>query len=204
MELKFEVNPNDNMAFTWVNGVKGTLSQGDTYVLLQHYSQLPFKSKYVETGSYLGCSGILAGLNIKNKSLVYCHDLWEDDMKKLNIKSAPPPEMENYFFKFYDNIKNNNLEDIVIPIRGDSSYTIGIHTNKSIDLAFIDGDHSFEGVTKDIDAIMPKMKDESVILFHDIFMEDVRKAIQVCCDKYNHSDLRGFNNSNIVALYIKD
>ena len=98
-------------------------------------------------------------------------------MKKLSHDGSPPPEVKNYFYKFYENIRNNNLEGIVIPIRGDSSYTLNIHDNESIDIAFIDGDHSYEGVKKDLNIIKNKMKKDGIILCHDYQELSVKKAI---------------------------
>ena len=49
MDLKFELI--DDIAFAYVNGVKGTLSKGDVGVLLHHYNQLPMNSKYADVMS---------------------------------------------------------------------------------------------------------------------------------------------------------
>ena len=67
MDLKFHVDDN-NIAFTYANNVKGTLNQNDVRVLLENFARLPFGSKYLEIGSYLGCSSIIAGLSLKGKS----------------------------------------------------------------------------------------------------------------------------------------
>jgi len=201
MKLDFEVDK-DDIAFTYVNdSVKGTLNRTDTHVLLQHFSQLPFGSKYIETGSYLGCSSVLAGLTMKANSLVYAHDLWLDNMNDLSTEGAPPPQIENYFYTFYNNIRENNLEGIVIPIRGDSSYTLGIHENESIDLAFIDGDHSYDGATRDLKAVYPKMKPGSFILCHDATTgSPVRDAIANFVSP--STSVNGFQHSSIVRITV--
>ena len=105
---------------------------------------------------------------------MWCHDLWVTDWNEL--KGTPPPEVSNYFYEFYNNVKNNKLENRIIPIRGNSAYTLGIHSDNSIDLAFIDGDHSYEGCFADLKAIWPKMKSGSVVLIHDCNIEEVLKA----------------------------
>lgn len=204
MDLKFEVT-DDDMAYTYVNGVKGTLNEADTNVLLNHYIQLPMNSKYVETGSYLGCSGVLAGLSSKYGSTVYCHDIWLEHMEELSGESGPPPKVDDYFYTFYENVLNNNLQNIVIPIRGDSAYTLNIHKDESIDLAFIDGDHSFEGALKDLNAILPKMKKNGAILCHDCrHGSDVSKALREFCMKKSIENVSGFENSSIVKIDLKD
>jgi|TARA_R110000782_G_C14643179_1_gene395881 hypothetical protein len=201
MDLKFELI--DDIAFAYVNGVKGTLSKGDVGVLLHHYNQLPMNSKYAETGSYLGCSGVLAGLSSKYGTTVYCHDIWVDNMEDLKSDSAPPPQVSNYFYTFYENVLNNNLQNIVIPIRGDSSYTLNIHKDKSIDLAFIDGDHSYEGALKDFNALLPKMKKNGIILCHDCHQSnDVTKALLDFCEENSIENATGFQDSSIIQIIL--
>lgn len=205
MDLKFEVT-DDGMAYTYVNGVKGTLNEADTNVLLNHYIQLPMNSKYVETGSYLGCSGVLAGLSSKHGSTVYCHDIWFENIEDITATGTRPPDgVDNYFFTFYENVMNNNLQNIIIPIRGDSAYTLNIHRDESIDLAFIDGDHSYEGALKDLDTVLPKMKKGGVILCHDCRPgSDVSKALREFCVKNGIQNASGFEHSSIVKIDLKD
>lgn len=205
MDLKFEVT-DDGMAYTYVNGVKGTLNEADTNVLLNHYIQLPMNSKYVETGSYLGCSGVLAGLSSKHGSTVYCHDIWFENIEDITATGTRPPDgVDNYFFTFYENVMNNNLQNIIIPIRGDSAYTLNIHRDESIDLAFIDGDHTYEGALKDLDTVLPKMKKGGVILCHDCRPgSDVSKALREFCVKNGIQNASGFEHSSIVKIDLKD
>lgn len=51
-------------------------------------------------------------------------------------------------------------------IKGDSK-EVGKTWDKEIDLLFIDGDHSKEGVGGDIDIWIPHVKDGGYVLFHD-------------------------------------
>jgi len=205
MDLKFEVT-DDDMAYTYVNGVKGTLNESDTNILLNHYIQLPMNSKYVETGSYLGCSGVLAGLSSKYGSTVYCHDIWFENIDDITATGTRPPTgVDDYFYTFYENVLNNKLQNIVIPIRGDSAYTLNIHRDESIDLAFIDGDHTFDGVLKDLNAILPKMKKDGIILCHDCrHGSDVSNALREFCVKKSIENASGFENSSIVKIDLKD
>jgi len=205
MDLQYEVV--DGIAFTYVNGVKGTLNGYDTQALLYEMKALEPDSKYVEIGSYLGCSGVIAGLTMKGNPQVYCHDMWMEDMTQLPIDGGPPPKVENHLYQFYENVKKNKLERVIIPIRGDSSYTIGIHDDNSIDLSFVDGDHSYDGVTKDLEAILPKMKSKSVILCHDCHGEnEVTKAVRDFCIK-NQEFAQGHRvcngRSSIVKIYLE-
>lgn len=48
----------------------------------------------------------------------------------------------------------------------------------SLDFVFIDGDHSVEGVTADLTAWLPKVREGGSIIGHDYNMQSVRIAVQ--------------------------
>lgn len=199
MELKYdEVN---GIAYTYINGVKGTLRPVDAKLIRDLAIQIPMNGTYVETGSYLGCSSIIAGLHARHGVKVYAHDIWTESMKQLEAESGPPPETDDYFFQFYKNVRDNGLERVVIPIRGDSKYTLGIHEDDSIDVAFIDGDHSYEGFLGDMKAIYPKMKPKSGILCHDTSWEGVKKGLDEFCGEYDITP-RMFQGTDMCYLVI--
>lgn len=163
-DIKFEVI--DGIAFTYVNGVKGVLNPNDAKVLVEHAKNLPKNAKYLEIGSYLGCSAHLIALH--SDATIWCHDIWKEKWE--DNKDASDKECirtEDFFYVFYDNVKKNNMQNRIIPIRGDSKYTVGIHDRESIDLAFIDGDHTYEGVLADFRNVLPLVKKGGIILAHD-------------------------------------
>ncbi len=171
VELKFEVDSN-GIGYTYMNGsVKGTLTQMDVMCILKtakkFLNEEESSSVYLETGSYLGCSAVLIALT--SNATVYAHDIWTTS--DLPDSSVPPPKLadgEDYFKKFYKNIRDNKLQNRVIPIRGDSAYTVGaIHEDESVNMAFIDGDHSEDGILRDLRTVYPKIKPGGVILCHD-------------------------------------
>ena len=55
----------------------------------------------------------------------------------------------------------------IVPMEGYSDDMIIKLEDRSIDFAYIDGDHSEEQVYKDAIGIFPKMKSNSIILFDD-------------------------------------
>jgi len=163
MDPEIENYIENGIAYTKVNGTRGTLNFFDAQTLIAHAKKLPKNSKYIETGSYLGCSALIIALH--SEATVWAHDIWVTDWSEL--KGCPPPEVKDYFYEFYNSVKKNELVNRIIPIRGNSVYTVGIHDDASIDLAFVDGDHSFEGCLDDLRAVWPKMKSGGVILIHD-------------------------------------
>lgn len=185
----------NDMCYTEINGVKGTLSENDAWTLIRY---APKNGRYVETGSYLGCSAMIIALN--TNMTIWAHDIWETDWTKL--KGNPPPRVDDYFYKFYQAVKVNNMENRIIPIRGDSVYTLGIHDDNSIDCAFIDGDHSYEGCLGDLEAIWPKMKEQSPILIHDCNQEDVLRAVKNFTQN-KHIKYKLIPNTTGMALIIR-
>lgn len=155
----------DGIAITEVNGTKGTLNFFDSQVLMQMAKNIPPDGKYVETGSYLGCSALLVAHSSSSNVTIWAHDIWVTDWSEL--KGNPPPEVNDYFYEFYNAVKRNKFENRIIPIRGNSAYTLGIHDDESIDLIFVDGDHSYEGCFDDLKKAWPKLKMDGTMLLHD-------------------------------------
>lgn len=82
--------------------------------------------------------------------------------------------------KFIANLKNNGITTKhVTPIIADSSEASRLFDRESVDFVFVDADHSYQGVLRDIVAWLPKMKKTGVIAGHDYHYEnlDVIKAI---------------------------
>lgn len=83
-----------------------------------------------------------------------------------------------------DNNPKIEVEGRFHSIVGDSST---MPWEKPIDLLFIDGDHSFEGVLKDILTWLPRVKSGSNILFHDY---DSHTGVTEAVDVFiGHGDL---------------
>ena len=53
-----------------------------------------------------------------------------------------------------------------------------MHEPDSLDFVFIDGDHSTEAVTADIEAWLPKLKPDGVLAGHDAARESVRSGVR--------------------------
>ena len=137
--------------------------------------------KYVEIGSYLGCSTfIMANLTANNNVLIYAHDIWLENMTHLSSFSDPPPHVEDYFLKFYNGVIERKLESTIIPIRGNSNYTLNIHRDSSISLAFVDGDHSYEGCLWDLRRLWPKMTSDGLIYVHDYWTLASNDQVALC------------------------
>lgn len=161
-------------AVAYVNGATGLLNYYDVNRLLEYSGKIPDGGRYVEVGSYLGCSTLIVALS--SNATVWAHDIWEAQCCPEQSKD------DDYFYRFYNNVKSNHLENRIIPVRGDSKYTAGIHDDESIDLIFIDGDHSYTGCLSDLNAYWPKLKKGGHMLCHDCQVDtDPLKAVHEFC-----------------------
>lgn len=65
------------------------------------------------------------------------------------------------------NIQAADLEDYVTWKEGDSS-RMGASIPDGLDLVFVDGDHSYEGVKRDFEMFWPKLKEGGIMVFDDV------------------------------------
>jgi predicted O-methyltransferase YrrM len=79
---------------------------------------------------------------------------------------------------FYNKEVKSKYKDRLIPIKGYSYEVADQLPNNSMDLIFIDADHSYESVKKDILAYTPKLKDNGILSGHDIDYPGVNKAVR--------------------------
>ena len=88
-------------------------------------------------------------------------------------------------------------------IRGDShSYDVFEKVSgKRYDMLFIDGDHSYEGVKKDFEMYLPLVRQNGLIVFHDIYSEPgVAKFWSEARQKYLHYEIVNFSSKRILGI----
>ncbi|MDI3545103.1 MAG: 1-O-methyltransferase [Rikenellaceae bacterium] len=125
-------------------------------------------SVIVEIGSYLGASASFLASAAKEKNhIVFCVDTWKNDAMSEGERDT--------FDEFCKNTQH--LQKYIRTLRG-KSVEIAKTFNNEIDLLFIDGDHSYEGVRADVEAWLPKVKDGGIVVFHDIgWAEGVQRVV---------------------------
>ena len=132
------------------------------------------KCDIVEIGSYLGASSCFLAAGLGELSIpgkVLCIDTWENHAMTEGVKDT--------MVDFLANTKQ--LSRHILPIRGWSTEVVNIVTEsvQSIDLLFIDGDHSYDGCLADWQAYSPLLSDKAIIVMHDIgWAEGVQRVVK--------------------------
>jgi len=154
------------------DNVKGWLSQPEQVLLYDLARAVPTGGVIVELGSWMGRSTIMlaAGSLAGPRAKVFAVDLFAN----IGVTSAEyAPHLgdddPDYFAQFQTNIRKAGVDSIVSPIRGTTVDGSKEWARSSIDLLFIDADHSFEGIKADFLAWAPHCSCGSRIAFHDYF-----------------------------------
>jgi predicted O-methyltransferase YrrM len=120
---------------------------------------------FVEIGTYKGQSAVFMVEKIKElkKNIkFYTIDLFVNPQGYENdadVKSG------TLLQKYYQNIEP--VKDYINTIIGDSTKVHEQFENESLDFVFIDGDHSYKGVKKDLAGWFPKIKKGGIMAGHD-------------------------------------
>lgn len=125
----------------------------------------------VELGSFYGCSAFAFAQAIKDNNLnstVYCIDLWEtfDEFTKSDYK-------ENVYGAFTDVVKECYNGEYLKMLKMKFDDASEKFDDKSIDILHIDGSHYYNDVKHDFETWKDKVKDDGIILFHDISSDKV-------------------------------
>ena len=106
------------------------------------------------------------------------HEVYQgSEMKQLHYFRTEQSEIDKIYQSLIDDLIKIDCLDIVVILRGDSSQMADEIPDKSLDLCFIDGDHTYEGVCKDITAYQNKVKDDGILSGHDYDQPEVRRAV---------------------------
>lgn len=161
--------------------------------------RFPSGSLFVEVGSYFGCSFSYLVVEVINSG------------KKIDcvaVDACPWPEVEPNFRK--------NMKPFEGYFRamfgGDSFDRAKDFKDKSIDFCFIDANHNYEFVSRDIAAYLPKMKPGGVIAGHDYNMSHpgVIKAVneafaeEINRDYYKPEDKMEIKKPGKGFVYVKE
>lgn len=129
-------------------------------------------SSIAEIGSYIGASACCFGAAVSadRNTRIICIDTWNNHAMSEGNRDT------------WAEFKRNtaSFSDFVIPVRGFSTDVVEQvrKISPSLDLLFIDGDHSYEGVKADWEAYKGFLKPGSTVVFHDYgWAEGVKRVV---------------------------
>lgn len=147
------------------------------------------KSVIVELGSFSGISSELFALHCKT---IYCVDPW---LPYWEIKDSE--KMNDAELKFDSMMKNYNN---IIKYKLSSTQANSKFKDNSVDLIYIDSDHSSENVEKEIISWLPKIKKNGYMSGHDINLPTVFNVVTTYFDP---TYLELFNDSSWIVSVTK-
>lgn len=158
----------------------------DSYYLFYYARRIPDNGTYLEIGSYLGGSLVciyeatkISGVSIKIIAIEPF--LW----RLVNKENAVTTESQ-----FYKNTKSIPLK----LIKSKSDEAKNQIDDNSIDLLFIDGNHSYKQIKKDIENYWPKIKSNGILLGHD-YKEDHLGIMQAVNEAFGKEGFTLLKNS---------
>jgi predicted O-methyltransferase YrrM len=126
--------------------------------LLKLSLSCPRGSRVLEVGSHLGASALFLASGMKQvDGKLYCVDTWQNE--------TMPEGEQDTFAEFLRNTEV--LKEYIIPLRGRSTEVEIEKVDGQIELLFIDGDHSYEGVSGDFRHFVPLLSKSGKVAFHD-------------------------------------
>jgi predicted O-methyltransferase YrrM len=125
----------------------------------------------VEIGSYLGRSTM--SLVAHTEGTVVALDDWKGP------REAPltDEDRKTLFSRFQDNLRDYIDSEKLKVVQMDYAELPKLELTPPPDMVFIDGNHQYEDVKRDILWARAQMKDGGLISGHDLFYSDVRKAV---------------------------
>lgn len=141
-------------------------------ILLMQLAHMRRGTNHVEIGSYLGASACFISRGIRLASSnpearLFCVDTWMND--------AMTEGQRDTYQEFSENTRS--YDRMIVPLRARSEEAAAGLLAK-VDFLFVDGDHSYEGVSNDIRSWFPKLSAGAVAVFHDYgWAEGVQRAV---------------------------
>ena len=174
--------------------IPGILDPMEGFALLELAMSGNIRAPVAEVGSYLGksTSYMALGSRITGNEGVVAIDMfpakedwfkgedgyWHIRGSDYYIKESLYKEREHFFYGgshytntldiFNDIIGKLNLGDVIKPFKGNSPAFMAQHGGGAqFRMIFVDGDHTYQGVKKDIEALSGSLASGGYICFHD-------------------------------------
>lgn len=151
----------------------------------------PNNGHIVEVGSWKGKSSVYMAVEIinANKTIKFdCVDTWLGSASESSHQQDTYVKNDKLYDLFISNIEP--VKHIINPIRKTSKEAALLYPDESLDIVFIDADHSYESVVQDIELWLPKVKIGGILAGHDYgngYHPGVKQAVD---EKLNHIHIK--------------
>lgn len=133
----------------------------------------------LELGSWTGTSACLLAYYAKNFcGKLFCVDNFKGGENLFNIGNFGAKNILEMHLIYYD------LYKYVEIIEADSHIPVNKFPDDYFRIIFIDANHGFDYVKRDIETYLPKLKSGGIMLGHDYGHSSVKDAVQVCLPKH--------------------
>jgi predicted O-methyltransferase YrrM len=131
---------------------------------------------FVDIGCFIGGFTSVLGKEAKKRNgIVYAIDAFKNAVPPMDFWNLHRDNDIKGIFK--KNMRSIGVLENIKIIEGLSSEVYVDFLDESIDLVFIDADHQYESVKKDIASWYPKIKTGGIICGHDYDKDTVQKAV---------------------------
>lgn len=147
----------------------------------------------VEIGTYAGenALNILQSLDVKKLYLIDSYDYTRNVAGSMMAKE----QVEKVKETAKDRLKSFNAVEWIYKKSEDAINDI----KEQVDFVYVDGDHRYEAVKKDIELYYPKLKDNGLMSFHDFDAPDENNGVIQAVEEYFKT-----NNIQIFSSICKD
>lgn len=180
LKIKYPPININNYGFIKDDLPDGWFSSLDIQVYSDLLSSLPMNSNVAEIGVWKGRSLCSVAQIIKDRRLhVWAIDTFDGTDTTPEEKETLAVEAGQTDIKaiFEKNINSFGLTPYITIIKGSSFDTHALFKNGFFDLIFLDADHTYDAVTKDIINWNPKIKRGGTFSGHDISWKSVESAV---------------------------
>lgn len=136
---------------------------------------------FVEVGAYLGRSTVYLASRIQQsgkKIRLYVVDLWDGWVYRED--EEPAPESADVFAQFFRNVRRAGIDEVLCPLRMPSEEAADLFDDGTLDFVFLDADHGYQAVRRDLQCWFPKVKRRGFLGGHDYLNPNfpgVRRAV---------------------------
>ncbi len=147
--------------------VEGWLTENEAWALFQHAQSVGGDRPtplLVDLGSYLGRSAIVMGLGAKARGAG----------RVVTVDPQPPEQFE----KLRANLRGKAVDDVVEAWSVGSAQASDRVDPATVDLLFLDGDHTYDGAMRDVIAWRPKLTEGAIVGINDPFWGGVNRMLR--------------------------